>query len=125
MCLLVKRIEEIRKEKVDAYIIYVNMQKFRDTYSYNKSVHSSIVRSMDSLQDMLRKRPRNEPPEVPIIKEYVQSRFGAAAGVMVREREIVITVGNASLVGALRMQLPELTTLCRPDKRIVLRIGRV
>lgn len=80
---------------------------------------------MDNLQDLLAKRMPQEPPEIGIVKAFVQARFAEPVNVSVNERAIVVTVGSASLAGALRSCTPEILRQCQTDKRLVLRIGRV
>jgi len=79
---------------------------------------------MDSLQQLLGDRGvPAEPPEIQLIKSYVRDEFQATVDVMVRERDIVIAVTNASLANTLRLRGPQLKKLCRTDKRLTFRIG--
>jgi hypothetical protein len=87
-------------------------------YTYSKD--------MDNLQDLLAARTPKEPPEIRIIKEFVQQKFDEPVNVLVTEREIVVTVGSGSLASALRAYTSVLLAKCQsPDKRLALRIGRV
>jgi hypothetical protein len=52
---------------------------------------------MDNLADLLAKRLPEEPPEIKAIKAYVQQHFREAVGVMVRERDVVITVRSSAV----------------------------
>jgi len=80
---------------------------------------------MDSLFDILSRRQTDEPPEIRIIKEYVREHFRENVGVLVRERDIVVTVRSSALAGALRARsyaiLKELKN--DPVKRLVFRVG--
>jgi len=58
---------------------------------------------MDSIADLLAARKPSEPPEIRAIKDYVQQHFKETVQVMLRERDIVITVRSSALAGALRM----------------------
>lgn len=79
---------------------------------------------MDSLADILAKRKNNEPPEIRAIKAYAMEHFKEVVGVLVRERDIVVTVRSSALAGALRMRAYEISTLLgQPDKRLVFRVG--
>lgn len=81
---------------------------------------------MDNLQDLLAKRAPQEPPEIQIVKTYVREVFDELVNVAVQDREIIVTVGSASLAGALRSHAVTLLEKCHsPGKRLVLRIGRV
>lgn len=81
---------------------------------------------MDNLADLLAKHRKDEPPEIRVIKDYVQRHFQETVNVMVRERDIVITVRSSALAGTLRMRSVELTRLANiPDKRLVFRVGRL
>lgn len=78
---------------------------------------------MDSLEDLLKKKDNQEPPEVAIIKAFLQKEFQADCQVSTQTRTIVITVKSASLAGALRMRLHNLQASCQTDKRLMIRIG--
>ncbi len=78
----------------------------------------------DSLGDLLAKRQFEEPEEIKIIKEYIFAHFQADCHVILRDNQIVISVSNSSLAGALRMNLYELQGLVGLKKRLVIRIGR-
>jgi hypothetical protein len=81
---------------------------------------------MDNLADLLAQRQPSEPPEIQAIKNYVQQHFKQSVQVMVRERDVVITVRSSALAGALRMRTVDLTQLLdSADKRLVFRVGRV
>lgn len=75
------------------------------------------------LGDILRNRRVDEPPEVQIIKSFVQKHFGASCRVVTQPQQIIIQVSGASLAGALRIKLHELQKLCKTDKRLIIRIG--
>jgi hypothetical protein len=81
---------------------------------------------MDNLQDLLARRAPQEPPEIQIIKDFVQDKFDESASVSVQDRQIIVTVRSASLAGALRSYTVDILEKCgTPDKRLVLRIGTV
>jgi hypothetical protein len=81
---------------------------------------------MDSLADILAKRRPSEPPEIQAIKAYVQEHFREAVGVMVRERDVVITVRSSALAGALRMRAVDLGKLLeQPERRLIFRVGAI
>lgn len=79
---------------------------------------------MDPIKNLLGNRKRNEPAEISAIKDYIDSRFHATASVLMQDRQIIITVPNASLAGTLRMHLPQLADTLKTDKRLVIRIGK-
>ena len=78
----------------------------------------------DSLADLLANRQFDEPEEIKIIKDYIFAHFQADSHVTMQSNQIVISVSNSSLAGALRMKLHELQQLCETKKRLVIRIGR-
>lgn len=78
---------------------------------------------MDSVQDILERKDFTEPPEVAVIKQYVQTEFQIAVSVLMRERNIVVIVPSAALANTLRLRSPALRRLCRTDKRLIFRIG--
>lgn len=64
-----------------------------------------------------------EPPEIRIIKAFVNEHYQSMPEVTIKESQIIIGVSNAALAGALRMQLHKLQELCQTKKRLVIRIG--
>jgi len=84
---------------------------------------------MDSIADLLAARKPSEPPEIRAIKDYVQQHFQEAVNVMVRERDVVITVRSSALAGALRMRKLDLSSLLdtpnAPQKQIIFRVGSI
>jgi len=77
---------------------------------------------MESLQDLLGGRKPTEPPEIKLIKAYVESEFSTAVEVMVRDKDIVISVPSAALANTLRLRTPEIQKLCQTTKRLTFRI---
>lgn len=78
---------------------------------------------MESLQDLLKGRGVSEPPEIKLIKKYVQDEFKETVEVMVRDKDIVITVNSAALANTLRLRTTDIKKLCQTDKRLTFRIG--
>jgi hypothetical protein len=76
----------------------------------------------DSIGDLLQNRRIEEPPEIKIIQEFVESKYHITPQVMVNQQQIVIGVKSAALAGTLRPQLPQIKDLCQTDKRLVIRI---
>jgi hypothetical protein len=76
----------------------------------------------NSIADILDTNRFEEPPEVQIIKEFVNKKFGVTPGVAVQINQISISVPSAALAGALRMHLHELSEACQTKKRLVIRI---
>lgn len=77
----------------------------------------------DSLADILGRDRFEQPPEVKIIKDYVNQHFQVTCEISVNSRQIIIIVKGASLAGALRVKLYELQALCQTQKRLVIRIN--
>jgi hypothetical protein len=81
---------------------------------------------MDNIADLLAHRKPNEPPEIRAIKDYIQQHFKESVNVMVRERDIVITVRSSALAGTLRMRTVDLINLAGSnDKQLVFRVGQI
>jgi hypothetical protein len=76
----------------------------------------------DSLASLLSRKDFDEPPEMAAIKSYVRKTFDEDCEVLVRERDIVITVSNSSLANALRLKVNELRDVAKTKKRIIFRI---
>jgi hypothetical protein len=78
---------------------------------------------MDSLDNILKRKDFDEPPEMMGIKKYVQDEFKTAVGVQVRDRDIVISVPSAALANTLRLRAPDIKRRCQLDKRLTFRIS--
>lgn len=76
----------------------------------------------NALGDLLHRDKYKEPPEVRIIKDFVQEKYGEEVGVIVRQNQIVIQVPGAALAGALRPHLQELKESCQ-TKKLAIRIN--
>ena len=76
-----------------------------------------------SLSDLLANK-FDEPPEIAIIKNYVQRHFKTDVGVTLHDTQIVINAPGAALAATLRMQLPQLQKELKTDKKLLIRIGR-
>lgn len=77
----------------------------------------------DSLADILGKRSYDEPPEAIAIRDYVERRYHKPVTVLVRDRDIAITVPSGALAATLRMKVPELQQAARTTKKLLFRIG--
>jgi hypothetical protein len=77
---------------------------------------------MDSLNNILKHKDFDEPPEMSSIKKYVQDEFNTKVTVQVRDRDIVIDVPSASLANTLRLRSPDIKRRCQIDKRLTFRI---
>ena len=79
---------------------------------------------MDSLLQLLSNRDLPaEPAEIKLIKDYVRAEFQTEVEVMVRDKDIVITVDSASLANTLRLRGPKIKQLCQTDKKLNFRIN--
>lgn len=81
------------------------------------------MRAMDSLLSILGNKDFDEPPEITSIKKYVQDEFKTSVGVQVRDKDIVVSVPNASLANTLRLRGPEIKRRCQLDKKLTFRIN--
>ncbi|HWB39121.1 MAG TPA: hypothetical protein VG604_02650 [Candidatus Saccharimonadales bacterium] len=78
---------------------------------------------MDSLNSILSRKDFDEPPEMQAIKKYVHDEFDADVTVMIRDKDIVLSVRSASLANALRLRSPDIKRRCQLTKRLTFRIG--
>lgn len=77
----------------------------------------------NALGDLLNKSQFEEPPEIRIIKQFVEEKFNSTPTVIIKENQIIIGVNGAALAGSLRMQLHKLQELCQTKKRLIIRIS--
>ena len=75
-----------------------------------------------SLADLLVNK-WEEPAEVKIIKEFVRKKYNAQVGIKMGDKSIVISAANSALAGTLRMNINQLQTELKTDKRLIIRIG--
>ncbi len=78
---------------------------------------------MDSLQQIIGDRLPAQPPEVKIIKQYVKVEFNSDVEVMVRDKDIVISMNSAALANSLRLRGQKIKALCQTDKRLTFRLS--
>lgn len=78
--------------------------------------------SMDSLQELLGKHARPEPPEIAAIKKYVYERYQTDVKVSIQDQSVTILAPGAALAGTLRMNIYDLQQACGITKRIIIRI---
>ena len=78
---------------------------------------------MDSLNSILGRKDFDEPSEIKSIKKYVQDEFQTDVSILVRDKDIVITVPSASLANMLRLRSVEIKRRCRLDKKLTFRIN--
>lgn len=77
----------------------------------------------ESLSDLLASRKKPDPPEIAIIKNFIQDAFQENCEVLLQQHQIVISVRGAALAGALRPKLPQLQAqLNQPNRRLIIRI---
>jgi len=76
----------------------------------------------NSLADLLADRDFDEPPEMAAIKRFVKDTFDEDCEVLIRERDIAITVRSSSLANALRLKVTALRAAAQTEKRLVFRI---
>jgi len=77
----------------------------------------------EPLGNLLDKSKFTEPPEIKVIKDYIQQNFKTDVSVAVGSKQITIIVKSAALAGTLRMHLHKLQQLIDSDKRLVIRIS--
>ena len=77
----------------------------------------------DSIGDVLGQRRYDEPPELIVVRDFVQAQFGEVPKIKISQNSIIISVSNGSLASALRMRLHHLETKLKTDKKLLIRIG--
>ena len=77
----------------------------------------------NAIGDLLPTHQYEEPPEVRIIKDFVQEKFQQPVGVTVQMNAILIHVKGAALAGALRMELHKLQSQLDSKKRLIIRLS--
>lgn len=77
---------------------------------------------MDSLFNILTHKDFDEPPEIKSIKKYVQDNFKTDVTVLVRPKDIVVSVPSAALANTLRLRSPDMKRRCQLEKRLIFRI---
>lgn len=78
----------------------------------------------ESLKDILLRRSNNEPPEIAVIKEFVQRRFKSPVSVTVNKTQIIISAQSSALAGTLRMHIFELQNTVKSKKKLIIRVGQ-
>jgi hypothetical protein len=76
---------------------------------------------MDSLLNILSNKNFDEPPEISGIKKYIQDEFKTDVSIMVRDKDIIVSVPSAALANTLRLRGPDIKRRCQIDKRLVFR----
>jgi hypothetical protein len=76
----------------------------------------------DSIADLLARKDFDEPAEMRAIKTFVRDVFDEPCEVLLRDRDIVVTVSSSSLANALRLKMNDLRKAAKIERRIVLRI---
>ena len=77
---------------------------------------------MDSLFTILGNKNYEEPAEIKHIKQFALTKFKARVAVQVRDKDIIISVNNASLANSLRLCGPEIKRKYKINKRLIFRI---
>jgi hypothetical protein len=75
------------------------------------------------LGDLLSRRNYEEPPEIKLIKDFVQSAVGITPRVKITPETYVLSLPSAAAAGALRAHLFKLQQELGGNKRILIRIG--
>ena len=80
---------------------------------------------MDNIEQLLKNRSFNEPPEIQIIKKFIKLNFEEDCLVKISSFKINIVVPNSALAGALREKLEALKAQLSTDKDISISIGNI
>jgi hypothetical protein len=79
---------------------------------------------MDNIKNLISQRNLNEPPEIKLIKDYVQTNFKSSVDIAIRNDQIIINAPGAALAGALRLKIMDIQEVSLSDKRISIHISR-
>ncbi|MDB5185653.1 MAG: hypothetical protein JWL85_176 [Candidatus Saccharibacteria bacterium] len=77
----------------------------------------------NSIAELLNRGKFEEPPEIRLIKAFVEEHFHTTPKVAIQQTQIIIMVPSAALAGSLRMHLYQLQQQLDTKKRLVIRIG--
>lgn len=77
----------------------------------------------ESLRDILLRRDDAQPPEIAVIKEFVQRRFKSEVSVTVNKHQIIINAHSAALAGTLRLNIFELQNTVKSPKKLLIRVS--
>ena len=78
---------------------------------------------MDDIAKLLPYDKFEQPVEIEKIKNYVKEKYNYSVSVIMRERDIILSVENASLASTLRLNIVDLMETCGLSKKIIIRIG--
>ncbi|HUY53287.1 MAG TPA: hypothetical protein VMV24_01800 [Candidatus Dormibacteraeota bacterium] len=80
---------------------------------------------MDNINQLLKNKLFNEPPEIKLIKDFIRINFDEECLVKVSKFKIAIIVPNSALAGALREKMETLKGILATPKDISISIGRI
>lgn len=78
---------------------------------------------MDSMQDLLKSKRSNEPPQVTALKLYALNNHNTEISVRVSPKHYLITVKEAGIAHKLRIETAIIIDKCNLDKKLVIHIG--
>lgn len=76
----------------------------------------------NSLGDILGKRGLSEPPEIKLIKEFVQKEIDLTPDVRVTKTTFVVSIPSASAANTLRFKLFQLQRSLGHERKIIIKI---
>lgn len=80
---------------------------------------------MDSLGDMLARRPApTEPDEVRLVRAFVQKKYDVTPSISVSDFYITIAVPTSALASTLRFDEADIKATCKLTKKLRIRIGQ-
>ncbi len=80
-----------------------------------------MLRSMDSLADILGKKSFAPPDEFAAVREYVRRRYNSPCFVKVQRDALVVTVKGSALAATIQLERQRLIEECRLTKKLVVR----
>lgn len=78
---------------------------------------------MDNLNDLLKAKKPQEPPQLQALKDYVKTHHSQDSRVAQSHLGYNLTVNSAVLASTLQMEVPLIVKECNLDKKLFIRIG--
>jgi len=80
------------------------------------------MKSVESLQNILKSKKIVQPDEIGVIKDYVQRKYKSACSVKLQRGALIVNVPNAALAATIQLERQKLIAACNlGDKKLVIR----
>ena len=78
---------------------------------------------MNHLKDLLKDNSSSEPPQVSALKKHISDNYGFKPKIFISPRSYTVSVPNAALAYKIRVNSVDISTVCKLDKRLSIRIN--